>query len=78
MVVVRVGGRERGGADSTELEEEEEEVEWGVFKQRLDTHTLRYANRYPVSLSCPLKEKPNTAVCGAPIYLFFFLLPHHF
>lgn len=40
-----------------------------VFKQRLDTHTLHYANRYSVSLSCPLKEKPNMAVCGAPIFI---------
>lgn len=50
------------------------EVEWGVFKQRLDTHTLHYANRYPVSLSCPLR-KSRTWLFVVPLFIFFSYYP---
>lgn len=39
------------------------------LNRRLETHTLRCANRYSVSLSCPLRKRPNAAVCCAPIII---------
>lgn len=49
-------------------------MEWGVFKQLLDTHTLRYANRYPVSLSRPLR-KSRTRLFVVPLFIFFSYYP---
>lgn len=46
----------------------------GVFRQRLDTHTLHYANRYPVSLFCPLRER-RTWLFVVPLFIFFSYYP---